>query len=408
MDVFFSFIDKINKPIFVLYDKNFIHINKYLLGSLGFTSSNRPGSLTQIMESKWKNKLMSLRQDEQIDVPLIMNGGRIQTYRVRMHQLEIEKSEYICFILNVKEAQDQIIDIANRIFTKLPFPAFTFNNDFEFLQVNETLKNHKRLKLNSFEDLKKNFKIIDLPDFTNQELYSYQTINEDMEIFLFKPFSGLSYNYYTGIIIESTKYEKSIDVDYVKGSIAQSIQRLIHLQKIYGNQSNMTQSIWQGMHDEITSLSNIRRQLENDSTNPNSSNDDALNLNKIIINEIEILKSNDFFRQNVKLVTQFVDNISQLNLKHSDITGSVVSLVDQFAEFACLSEKNELYIETSVENDLIWLKVYMKIGGQSAKQKSEIFKNINKYKKQFIDADVLFVCNKDSKKNIDLSIGFSK
>jgi len=406
MDVFFSFIDKINKPIFVLYDKNFIHINKYLLGSLGFTSNNRPGSLTQIMESKWKNKLMSLNENEEIDVPLIMNGGKIQTYRIRTHQLEIEKSEYICFILNVKEAEDQILDIANRIFTKLPFPAFTFNNNFEFLQVNETLKNYNRLKLNSFEDLKKNFKIIDTPDFTSQELYSFQSINSDMEIFLFKPFSGFSYNYYTGIIVESTEYEKSIDVDFVKGSIAQSIQRLIHLQKIYGNQGNMSQSIWQGLHDEITSLSHARRHLETDATSPNSSNDDALNLNTLIINEIEILKSNDFFRQNVKLVTQFVDNIDQLNLKYSDITGSVVSLVDQLAEFACLSEKNELYIETSIENDLAWLKVYMKISGQSAKQKSEIFKNINKYKKQFIDADVSFVCNKDSKKNIDLSIGF--
>ena len=57
MDNFFTFIDKINKPIFVLYDKNFIHINKYLLSSLGFTPQNRPGSLTQIIESKWKNKL---------------------------------------------------------------------------------------------------------------------------------------------------------------------------------------------------------------------------------------------------------------------------------------------------------------------------------------------------------------
>ena len=47
----------------------------------------------------------------------------------------------------------------------------------------------------------------------------------------------------------------------------------------------------------------------------------------------------------------------------------------------------------------------MKISGQSAKQKSKIFKNTNKYKKQFADADILFVCNKDSKKNIDLSIG---
>ena len=34
------------------------------------------------------------------------------------------------------------------------------------------------------------------------------------------------------------------------------------------------------------------------------------------------------------------------------------------------------------------------------------YKNINKYKKQFVDADVLFICNKDSKKNIDLSLGF--
>ena len=406
MDVFFSFVDKINKPIFILYDKNFIHINKYLLGALGFSPSKRPGSLTQIMESEWKNKLLALKQDDEIDVPLIKNGGKIQTYCVRMHQLEIDKSEYNCFILNMKEAEDQILDIANRIFTKLPFPAFTFNSEFEFLQINETLKNYKKLKLKSFEDLKKYFKIIDVPDFNKQELYSFQSINGDMEIFLFKPFSGLSYNYFTGIIITAATYEKSIDVDTIKGSIAQSIQRLIHLQKTYGNQSPTNQSVWQALHDEITSLSQIRRQMDHDSTNQNSLTDDTLNLNKILINEIEILKSNDFFRRNVKLETQFFEKLGQLNNKYKDISGMVISLIDQFVEYACLSEQNELYIETNVENELIWLKIYMKISGQSTKQKSDIYKNLNKYEKQFIDEDVLFVCNKDSKKNIDLSIGF--
>ena len=38
-----------------------LHINKYLLSSLGFTPQNRPGSLTQIIESKWKNSITILR-----------------------------------------------------------------------------------------------------------------------------------------------------------------------------------------------------------------------------------------------------------------------------------------------------------------------------------------------------------
>ena len=57
-------------------------------------------------------------------------------------------------------------------------------------------------------------------------------------------------------------------------------------------------------------------------------------------------------------------------------------------------------------SEIIWLKMYIKFGSQSVKQKSDIYKNINKYKKHFIESDVVFVCNKDSKKNINLSIGF--
>ena len=408
MDVFFTFIDKINKPIFVLYDKNFIHINKYLLSSLGFTAKNRPGSLTQIMESKWKNRLIALKADEEIDIPLIMNGGKIQNYRVRMHQLEIENSEYICFILNVKDAADQILDIANRIFTRLPFPAFTFNNDFEFLQTNDAFLNLEKIKVKSFETLKGFFKIEKLPDFSAQELYSFQSSDGNMEMFLFKPLPGLSYNYFSGIITQATHTEKGIDVEFVKSSIAQSIQRLIQVQKLYGSQSSITHSIWQSLHDEITSLSQVRRHLEYDTSLANLINDDLLNLNKLVINEIEILKSNDFFRQHVNLTTQFDETLKPLKLKYSDITGSLVAVLDQIAEHACLSENNELYVETIEEDDLIWLKMYMKISGQTAKQKSNLFKDIVKYEKQFVDADVIFVCNKDSKKNIDLSIGFEK
>ena len=157
---------------------------------------------------------------------------------------------------------------------------------------------------------------------------------------------------------------------------------------------------------KITNLSQIRRQLDNDSTSHDSTLNDALNLNKILINEIEILKSNDFFRYNVKLETQFSENVTEINQKYSDVLGIITSLIDQIAEYTCLSDKNELYIETNNEKEIIWLKVYMKFGGHSVKQKSDIYKNINKYKKHFIDSDVVFVCNKDSKKNIDLSIGF--
>ncbi len=408
MDVFFTFIDKINKPIFVLYDKNFIHINKYLLSSLGFTSKNRPGSLTQIMESKWKNRLIALKGDEEIDIPLIMNGGKIQNYRVRMHQFEIEQSEYICFILNVKDAADQILDIANRIFIRLPFPAFTFNNNFEFLQANEAFLNIDEKKIDSFETLKKFFKINELPDFSSQEIYSFLSSDGSMEMYLFKPLPGLSYNYFSGIITQSTHSEKGIDVDFVKSSIAQSIQRLIQVQKLFGSQSSITHSIWQSLHDEITSLSQVRRHLDYDTSLTNIINDDLLNLNKLVINEIEILKSNDFFRQNVNLTTQFDENLKPLKLKYSDITGSLISVIDKIAEHACLSENNEVYMETIEEDELIWLKTYMKINGQTVKQKSSWFKDIVKFEKQFVDADVLFVCNKDSKKNIDLSIGFEK
>jgi hypothetical protein len=408
MDVFFTFIDKINKPIFVLYDKNFIHINKYLLSSLGFISTNRPGSLTQIMESKWKNRLIALKPDEEIDIPLIMNGGKIQNYRVRMHQLEIEKSEYICFILTVKEAVDQILDMANRIFSKLPFPAFTFNNDFEFIQMNEAMKNLEKINVSSFDDLKKLFLFDGNPDISNNEISRFRSVDSKMEMFLFKPLPGLSDNYFTGIITQSSQNEKGIDIEFVKNSISQSIQRLVQVQKIYGNQSKIEQSIWEGFHNEITSLSQIRRHLEYESSLVNLDIDDLLNLNKVIVNELEILKSNDFFRQNIKLITQFADNLKPLNKNYTDITGYLVPLIDQIAEFTCQSENNELYIETMEEEDLIWLKIYMKISSQSAKQKSKNFKDIIKYENQFKDADVMFICNMDSKKNIDLSIGFEK
>ena len=408
MDNFFTFIDKINKPIFVLYDKNFIHINKYLLSSLGFTPQNRPGSLTQIIESKWKNKLFALKINDDIDVPLIMNGGKVRKYQVRMHPLEIEKSEFSCFILSVKDVIDQNLDIANRIFGKLPFPAFIFNKEFEIIQINDALENLEKIRLKSFEDLKRIFQLTEFPDFYKNELYSYISADSKMELFLFKPLPGLSYNYFTGIINPSTQIEKGVDIDFVKISISQSIQRLIKIQKLYGNQSNITQSIWEGIHNEITSLSKVKRRLENGSSFLNLIETTKINLNKLIINEIEILKSNDFFRQKVKLFTQFAENIKPLNNKYSDIAEYVIPLIDLVTEIACQRENNELYIETIEEDDLIWLKVYINDSGKSSKEKTNIINDLKKFKNKFISADVRFSCNINSKKNIELNLGFEK
>lgn len=406
MDNFFTFIDKINKPMFVLYDKNFIHINEYLLISLGFTPQNHPGSLTQIIESKWKNRLLALKLDEEIDVPLIMNGGKIKSYRIRMYPLEIEKSEYICFILSVKDVIDQNLDIANRIFSKLPFAVFIFNNEFEIIQKNNILESMENINAKTFYDLKKTFPMNDDPDFSKNGQYSFYSIDNQYELFLFKPLPGLSYNYYTGIIAETTKFEKGIDLNFIKGSIAQSIQRLIEVQKLYGEQNNISESIWEGIHNEITSLSKIKRHLDNESITPNINESNEIHLNNIVINEIEILKSNEFFRKNVELVTQFSESLKPLNKKYFDIVRFVAPLVDKVAELACQSENTELYLETIKEDNLTWLKIYINSTDKLSKNKSKMFKDLQKNKKQFEDAEVKFDCNMNSKKNIDINLGF--
>ena len=406
MDNFFTFVDKIDKSIFLLYDKNFIHINKYLLSSLGFTPQNRPGSLTQIIDSKWKNKLIALKMNEEIDIPLIMKGGKVRKYQVRMHPLEIEKSEYLCFILSVKDVVDQNLDIANRIFSKIPFPAFNFNKELEIIQINDALENLKKIKIKSFDDIKKIFHVNDIPDFSKNEMYSFLSADRELELFIFKPLPGLSYNFFTGVINQSTQFEKGIDIDNLKSSIFQSIQRLIKVQKLYSNQSNISQSIWEGIHNEITSLGHVKRHLDNDSSSVNSTETGNVHLDKLIINEIEILKSNDFFRKNVKLFTQFTENLKPLQEHYAKVAGNIIPLIDQTAEIACLRENSELYIETIEEDDQLWLKVYINDGGKSSKEKTKMFNNLKNFENQFTNADVKFSCNINSKKNIDLSVGF--
>jgi hypothetical protein len=408
MDNFFTFIDKINKPIFVLYDKNFIHINENLLNSLGFTSQNRPGSLTQIVESKWKNKLADLKINEEIEIPLMMHGGKIQKYWVRMHPLEIEKSEYNCFILSVKDFVDQNLDIVNRIFCKIPFPAFVFNNEFEIIQNHNAFEFLKKISVNSFDDLKKIFQINNVPDFSKNEIYSYKSVDSEMELFLFNSLSDLSNNFFAGIITQPSKNNNIIDIDFVKDSISHSIQRLIHVQKLYGNQNNITHSIWEGIHNEITSLSQIRRHMENGDSLVKSNNNKLVYLDNLIINEIEILKSNDIFRQNVKIIAHFANNHDPLHQKYSDIAGYIISLIDQIAKISCQTANNELFVETIDEDGLIWLKVFIKINGKSSKQKTNIFENMLKYENQFREKDVKFICNINSKNDIDLSLGFEK
>lgn len=408
MENFFNFIDKINKPLFILYDKSFIHLNKYLLNSLGFTPQNRPGSLTQIMESKWITRLSALKVDEEIDIPLIMNGGKVKKYTVRLHTLGIENSEYSCFILNVKEVIDQNIDLANRIFSKIPFPSFLFTKDFEIINVNTALENLESITVNTFDDIKEIFKIEEFPEISNNEHLSFVSRKNDFALNIFMPLPAVSYNFFAGVITEISKSNSNIDMEVMKRSISQSIKSLIKVQELYGNQAEIAQPIWEGIHNEITNLGQLKRQLENEVSTKTHTEEVSFDLNNIIINEIEILKSNNIFREKVKLITQFTENLKPLNKKYAKISDHLKTLMSQIVQLTTQTNENELYIETIYEDGLIWLKIFANKVKEPLDGKTKILDNLKHFEKQFTEVEAKFSYNINSKNNIDLNLGFEK
>jgi signal transduction histidine kinase len=378
MEILFQFLDKIRQPVLVLYEKNFFYANKYLLIELGFNRDKKPVSLVQILPTKLLHILDTLTENPEIVLELCSRFGNKIQYRAQKFPLHVNDTRFEFFLLQNDSVTVGYLNTIVSMLEDLPFPCFISNEHHYISYINNPLE-----KLDLIEHSAKNNPItfpqlftvktpIDL-DELNKSSGSGKKVevtikgNRKYDLLLISLRTERDQFFGTlGTFLEQYEYNIGENLSaYQPIGIFTStaIQNFNNFLNIVLGQAELAQSRYSDLNEmdviknEIENLRPLLNQLDEKSQNYQSNEIKAINLNQLIINEVEIFKANNFFKNRVNLQLKLQKDLSCIYGNYADLSQAFIQLIYNAVEAMYQSQRMDFTISTEQAGDKIICKV---------------------------------------------------
>lgn len=418
MDNFFKFIDNLNESILVLYDKSFFYMNQYLLFTLRYIDKIRPVSLKQIIDPQHLQTLKKMSEDDISTIVLKMKNGIEKNYTAQLFPFQFEHSYCQCFMLSSKEEIDQEFITINWLVQKLPFPVIVFDKFDNTFQTNDPFDKQLEIKIQNFADLSNQFSISGDLDFSNQEMYSIPSTNNNNKfLHVLQHSTKTFYTFKIGIIQSKIKSGESADLIQIKQSFDQSIKRL---QQLNGSETKFSHINSQEIADEIDTLKNLFKDINNDLPS-GQSKFHQIDLSEIVINELEVLKSNEFFREKIHLNTELETCTALIK---GDLLIGIDTLKDIIAhtvKVVCFQQLNNIVFKTFEMEDRVFLQIigdrdgdendasaHLRNEDTNREKSNGLYDVIQNFQNQFQNMDVQVNLDEEFEEYFDLTLIFNK
>ena len=378
MEILFQFLDKIKQPVLVLYQKNFFYANKYLLIELGFNKDKKPVSLVQILPTKLLHILDKLVDDSEIEIELCTRFGNKIKFRAQIFPLRVNDTRFEFFLLQNDSPTGNYFNMIASIFEDLPFPCFISNEQHCIAYINNPLE-----KLDIIKQSAKNVPIKFSEIFTYKspidlnKLKTTSTPVQKVEITLSdnKKFDLLLIPLRTdrdqffgtlGTLLEQFEYSISQNLSIYEPIgifTSTAIQNINNFLNIVLGQAELAHSRYPDLNEmdiiknEIENLRPLLNQLEEKAQNYQSNMLKPINLNQLIINEVEIFKANNFFKNRVNLQLKLQKDIPDIYGNYADLSQAFIQLIHNAIEAMYQSQRMDFTISTEQDNDKIICKV---------------------------------------------------
>jgi len=416
MDNFFKFIDTLDESVLILYDKSFYYTNHHLLISLEFSPFERPVSLKQIISSDWLDHLKNMNMNHKSEIRLITHSGLEKPFVAKVFPFQFEESDCSCFLLEPKTGSGKNFENLKQLITSLNLPVFIANEKDNTIHGNKVFKIKYLERYKNFSDLRAHFQIPENFLLSGQNLHKYFAADaDDNEIHLSLSLDQKSKRYLIGIINEQKKTESTQKVELTDTSFLQSIQKLRRLNK---GDEKFTNINWKEIDRELNNLIETYQIPEKPDSLPNEEempeiDTNKIDLNKIVFNELEILKSNDRFRNNIKLISNLNAGIVSITGGHDSGIKTIQTILDQSIEEACNNRLYEVNINTykKENNSYLRIKANALINDNdlpNENSKINFATEKGEFESQLNKMNVKFRSNKDSAKELDFMLIFVK
>jgi signal transduction histidine kinase len=370
MELLYHFLDEIRQPVLVLFENNFFYANNYLLLELGFNRSKRPVSLVQILPANSLQKLESLTKEPETTIEVCGRFGSLISFKAQRFPLEVNGTGFNFYLLTNTQVSTSLYNYLVTLLDDIPLPMLLMNSDLNITYLNMTAEEMKlidestlRMPANftSLFNLENPIKETDLE--SNYQLTVHTTNNKKYTAHIIPIRGELGHKVGILCLLKEAVIEQKSDILATYEPIgiftSAAIQNISNFLNIVVGQAELAKDRYQDLNEmdiitkEINNTKQFLNKLDEKAQHYKSGRPEKINLNQLIVNEIEIFRANNFFKNRINLKLKLEKDLPQIFGNYAELSQAFVQIIHNAIESMYRSQNTNFTISTRNQNQKI-------------------------------------------------------
>jgi signal transduction histidine kinase len=363
MELLYKFLDEIRQPVLVLFKNNFFYANNYLLLELGFNRSKRPVSLIQILPTNSLQKLEALTSKPETSVELCGRFGSLISFKASRFPLEINGNDFNFYLLTNTQNSTPFYNYLVTMLDDLPLPIFLTDTNLNILYLNTTAEELKAIDETALRAPANFSSLFNLEESLNENMpeasgtLSVRTqANKAYTVHFLPVRSELGQKVATLCLLLEQLGEQRSDILATYEPIGifttAAIQNIGNFLNIVLGQADVAKNRYPDLTEmdiikqEIGNVKQFLGKLDEKAQQYKSGKPTSINLNQLIINEIEIFRANNFFKNRINLQLKLEKNLPHIFGNYAELSQAFVQLIHNAIESMYQSQRTNFSIST--------------------------------------------------------------
>ena len=370
MELLYQFLDEIRQPVLVLFENNFFYANNFLLLELGFNRSKRPVSLVQILPSNSLQKLESLTNEPETVIEMCGRFGSSISFKARRFPLDVGGTGFNFYLLTNTQISTSLYNYLVTLLDDIPLPMLLMNNSLNITYLNMNAEEMKLIDENSlriptnFATLFHTDPTIENPDLESTVTLKVKTKNNKPYSAHLIPITG-ELGQKSGILclLKEIVAEQKSDILATYEPIgiftSAAIQNISNFLNVVVGQADLAIERYQDLSEmdiikkEINNIKQFLNKLDEKAQHYKNGKAEKIDLNQLIINEIEIFRANNFFKNRINLKLKLEKDLPQIFGSYAELSQAFVQLIHNAVESMYQSQNTDFTISTRNQDENI-------------------------------------------------------
>jgi signal transduction histidine kinase len=370
MELLYKFLDEIRQPVLVLFENNFFYANNYLLLELGFNRSKRPVSLVQILPSNSLQKLESLTSEPETTVEVCGRFGSLLTFKAKRFPLEVQGTGFNFYLLTNTQSSTTLYNYLVTILDDIPLPMLLMDSDLNITYLNMAAEEMKLIdegslrtpaNFTSLFQTKTDVQKAGLELIEQIAVRTNSNKNYSAHLLPIKGELGQKVGMLCTLneIISEQKSDILTTYEPIGIVTSAAIQNISNFLNIVMGQAELAKDRYQDLNEmdiikkEINNIKQFLGKLDEKAQHYKTGKPETIDLNQLIVNEIEIFRANNFFKNRINLKLKLEKDLPQIFGNYAELSQAFIQLIHNAVEAMYQSQNTDFTISTRNQNQNI-------------------------------------------------------